>query len=139
MQFFRQQDNPGYGAKEHWDVAINAPGAAQMKYLKQLILSKPYFERVPANDLLAAKQGEKYDYIAITRGNDYLFAYTFNGSDISIDPTKLQWPEYKVSWFDPRNGAVSETGMGKNDGLMIFDPPGIKQPGNDWVLILQKI
>ncbi len=69
MQFYGQSDNPAYGAREHWDVAINAPGAFQMQYLKKLILSKPYFERVPANDMLAAKQGEKYDYIAITRGN----------------------------------------------------------------------
>jgi len=138
MQFYRQQDNPDYGAKEHWDVAINAPGASQMKHLKQLILSKPYFERVPANDLLAAKQGEKYDYIVINRGNDYLFAYTCNGSDISIDLNKLKWPDYKASWFDPRNGAVSETGISKNDRAMTFDPPGTKQPGNDRVLILEK-
>jgi hypothetical protein len=139
MQFYRQQDNPGYGAKEHWDVAMNAPGASQMKYLKQLILSKPYFVRVPANDLLAAKQGEKYDYIAITRGNDYLFAYTCNGCDISLDLNKLHWPDYKVSWFDPRNGTVSEFGISKNDGVLTFDPPGTKEPGNDWVLILEKI
>lgn len=109
-----------------------------MKHLKQLILSKPYFERVPANGLLAAKQSEKYDYIAIARGNDYLFAYTCNGSDISLDLNKLQWPEYKASWFDPRNGTISETGISKNDGVRTFDAPGTKEPGNDWVLILEK-
>ena len=109
-----------------------------MKHLKQLILSKPYFERVPANGLLAAKQSEKYDYIAITRGNDYLFAYTCNGSDISLDLNKLQWPEYKASWFDPRNGTISETGISKNYGVRTFDAPWTEEPGNDWVLILEK-
>jgi len=53
MQFYRQADNPAYGAREHWDVAINAPGLSRCSISKQLILSKPYFERVPANDLLA--------------------------------------------------------------------------------------
>lgn len=139
MQFLRQQDNPGYGAKEHWDVAINAPGSSQMKYLKQLMLSKPYFERVPAGELLATKQGDKYDYIALTRGNDYVFAYTCNGSDITLKMNKLPWLEYKASWFDPRTGSTTEIAVNRNSGETTFDPPGEKQFGNDWVLILEKI
>jgi hypothetical protein len=140
MQFYKPADQyPAYGAKIYWDVAINAPGASQMKYLKQLILSKPYFERVPAEELLATKQGGKYDYIAITRGKDYVFAYTCNGSDISLDMNKLPWTEYKASWFDPRNGTVNEIGTNKNLGIIIFNPPGENKPGNDWILILEKI
>jgi hypothetical protein len=110
-----------------------------MKYLKQLILSKPYFERVPAEELLATKQGGKYDYIAITRGKDYVFAYTCNGSDISLDMNKLPWTEYRASWFDPRNGTLNEIGTNKNLGTIIFNPPGEKKTGNDWILILEKI
>jgi hypothetical protein len=139
MQFYKPTDlNPAYGAKEFWNTAINDPGASQMKYLKQLLLSKPYFERVPASDLLAVKQGERYDYIAVTRGKDYVFAYTCNGSDISLDMKKLSWPEYKVSWFDPRNGEETESGINKNMGTTTFNPPGEKKPGNDWVLVLEK-
>ncbi len=142
MQFYRESDNPGYGAREHWDVAVNAPGASQMKYLKQLMLSKPYFERVPAGELLATEQGDKYDYIALTMGNDYVFAYTCNGSDITMKMNLLSGAEYKVSWFDPRNGTLTDTGVNigvdKNSGDTTFDPPGEKQPGNDWVLILEK-
>jgi hypothetical protein len=139
MQFYKPSDmNPAYGAKEYWNVALNAPGASHMKYLKQLILSKPYFERVPAGELLAGKQGTKYDYIAITRGKDYVFAYTYNGSDISLDMKMLSWPEYKISWFDPRNGKVTYYSKSKNSGITAFDPPGEKTNGNDWVLILEK-
>ncbi len=69
---------------------------------------------------------------------DYLLAYTCNGVDISLDLNKLSWTEYKASWFDPRNGTVTETNDGKNDGVQTFDPPGTKAPGNDWVLILEK-
>jgi hypothetical protein len=140
MQFYKPTDsNPAYGAKEYWNIAINAPGASQMKYLKQLMLSKPYFERVPAGELLAGKQGTKYDYIAITRGKDYVFAYTCNGSDISLDIKMLTWLQLKVKWFNPRNGKVTDSGIIKAEKTLTFNPPGEKGAGNDWVLILEKV
>jgi hypothetical protein len=139
MQFYKPSDrNPAYGAREFWNTAINDPGASQMIYLKQLMLSKPYFERIPADELLTGKQGEKYDYIAITRGKNYVFAYTCNGSDISLDMKMLSWPEYKASWFNARNGRVTDSGTYKNRGKTTFNPPGEKVQGNDWVLILEK-
>jgi hypothetical protein len=110
-----------------------------MKYLKQLMMSKPYFERVPASDLLSVKQGNKYDYIALTRGKNYIFAYTCNGSDISLDIKMLPWLEYNVSWFDPRTGKTTYSGIYKNTGTTTFNAPGEKETGNDWVLILQII
>ena len=35
---------------------------------------------------------------------------------------------------------LSSTGTGiyKNTGVTIFDPPGEKEPGNDWVLVLEQ-
>ena len=45
---------PGYptsygsdGAEKPWYVVLNDPGFNQMKHLKNLMLSLPYFERVP--------------------------------------------------------------------------------------------
>lgn len=139
MQFYKPGDGkPGYGAKEFWNTAINAPGASQMKYLKQLMLSKSYFERVPANELLADLQGEKYDYLAVTRGDDYVFVYTWNGRNIQLDLNKLPGSEYSASWFDPRTGTSTGTGKYRNTGVITFDPPGEKEPGNDWVLVLEQ-
>lgn len=138
MQFYRPSDNPAYGAKEYWDTAVDAPGSEQMRFLKELILSKPFFERIPAQDLLEGKQGEKYDYTAVTRGNDYLFAYTWNGSNIQLDLEKLDWPVFRASWCNPRNGETTEIGIFEKNGPGTFDPPGEKTNGNDWVLILEK-
>lgn len=138
MQFYRPGDNAGYGAKEYWNLAIDAPGASQMIHLKNLILLKPFFDRVPANELLTSGQGEKYDYIAVTRGEDYLFAYTWNGNNISLEMSSLPWIRYRASWFDPRSGNVTSAGSYNNSGTMIFDPPGKKENGNDRVLILEK-
>ena len=110
----------------------------EIECYRNVILSKPFFERIPAQYLLKGEQGEKYDYMAITRGGDYLFAYTWNGSDISIDLEKLDWQVFRASWYDPRNGKTIEIGLFEKDGTGTFDPPGGKTSGNDWVLILEK-
>jgi len=89
MQFHKPGDlNPAYGVREYWDVALNSPGASQMKYLKQLILSRSYFDRVPDGKIVAGAVGEKYDYKAATRGRDYSFIYTWNGSIINARELK---------------------------------------------------
>jgi hypothetical protein len=140
MQFYKPSDrNPSYGAKIYWDVAINAPGSSQMKYLKKLLLSKPYFERVPSQDMLASAKGDRYDFIAITKGNDYLFAYTCNGSEFSLETGKLPWKRFMASWYDPRNGSKRVIGTNEEKDFTTFDPPGDKLLGNDWVLVLEKI
>jgi hypothetical protein len=140
MQFHKEGDpEPAYGVKDNWDVALNAPGASQMRYLKQLMMSRPYFERIPAQDLLADKQGEKYDYLAATRGKDYAFIYTCNGSTMNVNLGKMHWTRLKASWFNPRNGTITEIGTYKARDIKAFDPPGEKTNGNDWVLILDRI
>ncbi|MGD0343247.1 MAG: glycoside hydrolase family 140 protein, partial [Bacteroidales bacterium] len=140
MQFHKEGDpEPAYGVKDNWDVALNAPGASQMRYLKQLMMSRSYFERIPAQDLLADKQGEKYDYLAATRGKDYAFIYTCNGSTMNINLGKMHWTRLKASWFNPRNGTITKTGTYKAQAIKAFDPPGEKANGNDWVLILDRI
>jgi hypothetical protein len=140
MQFHKLVDkNSSYGVKENWDSALYAPGATQMQYLKELVLSKSYFDRVPANEFLGKEQGLKYDYIAITKGENYLLAYTCNGNNISLALEKLNWSGYNASWFNPRDGSTSEIRGYKSDQNVEFDPPGDKVSGNDWVLILEKI
>jgi hypothetical protein len=139
MQFYKPGDaNPAYGAKKYWTEAINDPGASQMRYLKKLILSKSYFDRVPANELLDGPELPKYDYIAITKGKNYVMAYTWNGSIINLNTGKLPWKNYKASWFNPRNGEFSAKESHSNAGIARFVPPGGKAAGNDWVLIIDK-
>ncbi len=142
MQFNKPGDpNPAYGVKNYWEEGLNAPGASQMKYLKQLILSRPFFERLPAREILADKEGTRYDYIAATRGKDYVFVYTFNGRVLNIDMDKIMWDSFKASWFNPRNGNFDEIGIynNKDRGIIAFDPPGDQKEGNDWILVLDHI
>jgi hypothetical protein len=140
MQMHRPGDtSPSYGVREYWTEAINAPGAHQMKYLKALMLSKPYFERIPDQSLIASEQGEKYDYQIATRGNDYAFIYTYNGQEIQVAMGKISSSQVTASWYDPRNGQSSPIGKFVNKGIQTFDPPGEIKDGNDWILVLESI
>ncbi|MCB9334184.1 MAG: glycoside hydrolase family 140 protein [Lewinellaceae bacterium] len=129
--------NPAYGVREYWTEALDAPGARQMHYLKDLMLSKPYFERIPDQSLLASEPGVRYDYQAATRGKDYALIYTYNGRDIAVSMGKIDGTKVKSSWFNPRNGERTSIGVFENTGTRNFDPPGVVEDGNDWVLVLE--
>lgn len=139
MQMHKHGDGPGvYGVREYWDSAINAPGAGQMAYLKQLICSRSYADRVP-DQLLVADNATGYKRLAATRGKDYAFVYTYTGSKIPVNMGRIAGSRVKASWYDPRNGNLSEIGVYQNKGVMVFDPPGEEQDGNDWVLVIDKV
>jgi hypothetical protein len=139
-----QMHKPGekksaYGSKGYWYNSINDPGAKQMIYLKKLMLSRPYFDRVPDQSLIAGEQGQKYDRLIATRGKNYAFIYTYTGREININTEKLEGTKIKASWYNPRNGQVTAIGTVAKAKTLKFNPPGQKANGNDWVLIIDAI
>lgn len=138
MQMNKPGDkNPAYGAKDFWYNAMDAPGAAEMIHLKNLMLSKSFFDRVPDQSLIASKNGEKYDFLVATRGKNYALIYTFSGQNMEIATAKIKGAQITASWFNPRNGDFTKIGIFENAGILTFEPPGEIQDGNDWVLVLE--
>lgn len=136
MQMHENHTKPeAYGSKTYWLEALNDPGAKQMVYVKDLMLKYDYFNRIPDASLVA-NQGEKYDYIAATRGEDYALFYTYNGKTISVNMGKIKGNDVEASWYNPKNGEITKIGTFKNEGVQDFDPSGEQVDGNDWVLIL---
>ena len=139
MQMHKPGDKePAFGSNYYWYDAIDHAGAKQMVYLKKLILSKPYFERIPDQSLIAGRQGERYNYIAATRGKNYAFIYDYTGRDFEVNMGKINGQKVKATWYSPRNGSKKVIGSFLNKGILKFDPPGKEKEGNDWVLILEK-
>jgi hypothetical protein len=137
MQFHKSADKRGsYGAKKLWTEAINDPGAGQVQYLKKLMLSRPFLERVPDQSLIAGENGQKYERLTATRGNDYAMIYTYTGRNIAVTMGKISGLKVKASWYKPSDGTTTEIGEFENTGTHEFDPPGEPAKGNDWVLIL---
>ncbi|MCB0638557.1 MAG: glycoside hydrolase family 140 protein [Lewinella sp.] len=138
MQMHQPGDEqPAYGVREYWTEALDAEGARQMAYLKELMLSLPYFERVPAPSLIADGQGTRYDCQVATRGENFALVYTYNGREITVATSQLPGETYRASWFNPRNGETITIGEFDNTGTRTFDPPGNSGEGLDWVLVLQ--
>lgn len=140
MQMYKPSDKKiNFGARSYWYDAINHPGAGQMVYLKKLLLSRPYFDRVPDQSLVAGSQGEKYDYIAATRGSGYAYLYDYTGRPFSVNMGKIGGASVQASWYNPRNGSTVRLGTIANRGVQAFKPPGEQKEGNDWVLVLESI
>lgn len=136
MQMLRPTDKgSAYGARTPWFKAIDDPGAGQMIYLKKLILSRPFFERIPDQTMIA-DQGKKYDFVIATRGKTYAFIYTYTGRTITVNPAALRARQLQASWYNPRDGSSRPIGAFPGTGVQHFDPPGDPRPGNDWVLVL---
>lgn len=139
MQMHKPNSGKGsYGVRDYWYHAINDEGAGEMQYLKKLMLSRPFFERVPDQSLLVGPNGQRYNYIVATRGQHYAFIYTYTGRSFHVNSTKITSGRVKASWYNPRNGKTTVIGVFYASANQRFDPPGEVKNGNDWVLILDR-
>lgn len=137
MQFFHKGDaGSAYGAKLYWQPAMEAPGALQMKYVKELLLSKPYFERVPDQSLVQ-DNGQRYERVVASRGKKYALLYTYTGGSFKVVMGKISGAKVRGYWLSPQDGTTQPIGEMDNAGVKEFDPPGERREGNDWVLILE--
>ena len=137
MQFYTPGDSGiSFFPKIKWQDGLDAPGAQQMQFLKKLMLSKSYFDRIPAQELVK-NYGEKYDRIIATKGKNYALFYTYNGSIIRVNTDKLNFGITDAYWFNPRNGEITYCYKGRSNDIKAFKPPGGKVNGNDWILVIE--
>lgn len=132
-------NNPESGATLSFKEALNDSGSFNMQYVKNLILSRPYFERVNDQTIVAGDEGEKYDRILVTKGKSYLMAYTYTGRDFTIQMGHISGKKVKAWWYNPRNGEATKIGTYKNKGAVKFNPPGVNENGNDWILVIDDV
>jgi hypothetical protein len=127
---------PAYQAQLRWDEGLESPGAKQMRYVKDFMLSRSFEGRRPAADLVI-DNGRGYDRIPVLRGRDYVAAYTFTGRRFTVRLGETCGDEVRASWYSPRDGRSIFIDSFPNTGEVTFDPPGDVAAGNDWVLLLE--
>lgn len=132
MQFVRPGIAGAYfadGESKPWYKALDDPGFNQMRYLKQLMLTMPYFSRVPDQSIVL-DNGSRYDRLAATRGDGYLMVYNYTGRDMRIDLGKTGASNNRVWWMDAATGQLTCLGEyggdvrtfryhGSGDGVLI--------------------
>ena len=105
-----------------------------MKYLKMLMLTFPFTERIPDQTIIVGQNGERYDRIIATRGNDYMMIYNYSGRPMQIDLTKISGEKKRVWWFNPSNGTLKYIGEFDNK-ITDFAYDGAYMNNSDRVLI----
>lgn len=135
MQFMKPGVSGSFGAKRYWYDCLEDPGYNQMKYLKALMLSFPFFERIPDQSIIAGQNGERYDRAIATRGNDYLLVYNYTGRPMQIDLSKISGAKKSCWWLNPKNGQLQFIGEFDGNKIADFQIDAAYESGNDRVLI----
>ena len=118
-----------------WQKASEAAAANQMKYLKELMLSRPYFVRIPDQSIILSNTGNDYkDLLIATRdaNNSYAMIYLPQNQPVTVDVSRLTGSIKKVYWFSPETGKVVPSADVRS-GQRNFTPP---KEGKDWVLVI---
>ena len=137
--WLRKGETKMWGAHIPWYESLDAAGARQMQYLRELVMSLPPGVRVPDGSMLLSDAGAGDAHIQALRGadSDYLVAYSPMGQPITVRMGRLAGERTAALWFDPRTGQMQSIGEFKCKGTQRFDPPGNGRD-NDWVLVLKK-
>ena len=150
FQFYKNDPGWSWWADRNWGEALDTPGSFQMQNLKDLMLSRPYFSRIPDQSLIMPEPSYGVDHLQCTRdGNTgkkdatYIMVYfPYLTHKYSIRTDVLPSDKLRIWWFDPRTGKVYDKGITDNSG--VFKMPwgsDIKTDGSgpDWVLIIDAV
>ncbi len=136
-QWHEPGDGGGISSPDrYWYDGLDRPGAYDMTHVKALMLSRPFFTRVPDQSLLNMDASSGVNRVQSTRGEDYLFVYTGTGRALTVYMGRIGGAEVKAWWYNPREGTATLIGTYANAGSRSFDPPGGEYFGNDWVLVV---
>ncbi len=132
--------NPGV---KNWTQVLDTPAVRQLAYIKTLLYSYPYLERIPDQSLVLA--GQDADVATRTQATrdgtlehnnaTYIMAYLSAPQSITLNTSVMVAPELTVSWFNPATG-LSEMVHDKlpNQGSLKLE----KRPqGGDWVVVIE--
>jgi hypothetical protein len=119
-----------------WINALDRPGASQAGYLKNLIQSRPFMNRIADSTLIMEPAGIKGDHIESFRAADSSFAmiYLPVGRSATLNTSIFKHSEIMVWWFNPRENTIVK-GLIEKKPAMLFTTPSLGI-GNDWVMII---
>jgi hypothetical protein len=124
-------------AKMDWIRAIERPAGRQVGFLRQLMLSRPYFRRIPDQSLIVGDPGQGGLHLQAARDREgtYAFVY-FPLIDLpaTIDLGRLKAARLRAWWYDTRTGIATPIETPLNNKPQEFRSPPY---GPDWVLVVE--
>ncbi|MFC5192047.1 glycoside hydrolase family 140 protein [Algoriphagus aquatilis] len=138
-QMYDLDKEPVNSPLKPWHQSLDLEVANQVKHLKNLMLSKPYFDRIPDQTLIAERQEEDDTFVVATKSiaGDYAFLYFPTGKSIPLDLDDFKNKELHFSWYDPRTGVKLDYPIKIANPKAVPVTPPSSGRGNDWVLIVE--
>ncbi|GAB2496435.1 glycoside hydrolase family 140 protein [Algoriphagus taiwanensis] len=142
-QMYDLDKTPVNAPLKPWHQSLNLEATNQVKHLKNLMLSRPYFDRIPDQSLIGTTQSYNDSYLAASRNQSgtYALIYSPTGLDIPLNLSKMKGDRFRLTWFDPRTGVQFPGNNGEIVGKeknQTISPPSSGR-GNDWVLIVDSM
>lgn len=134
-QMYKSGNKGVNGPLRPWHVALDLPMANQMKHLKNLLLSRDFFSRIPDSKMILTSQAEDTSFVIATRDSNgkYAMVYFPSYKEVTLDLQNLNFKRLKGYWFDPRTGNSTQAFEVKSTPKLKISPP-VKD--GDWVLVL---
>ena len=137
-QMWTPERKPVNGPIRPWYESLQLAGSYQMGYGRALMESRPFFTRIPDQNLiLEGQQLEKTRHISATRDRNgsYAMLYSEQGDPFAVNLQLLSGKKITAWWFDVKSGRSFKLGTFDKTDRRWFYPP-TKGKGNDWVLVL---
>lgn len=135
IQWTRAGEDTGRGGDVPWFENLDAPGALQMRHLRQLMESRAFLTRIPDQALVVRHEGELEAVGTRDSEGSYAMVYLPTGAAVTVDLDRVAGDSVRASWFDPRDGSYRAIGEFPGQGTRRFVPPS-SGDDNDWVLVL---
>jgi len=120
-----------------WLEALHRPGAQQVKYLRRLVESRPFFTRIPDQSLVVESDHQQgFEHMLATRDQAATYAMIYvpmNRYAFSLNLTPFAGKTLTCHWYDPQNGFAHPAGEVHASGIHQLKSPA---KGKDWVLVL---
>ena len=124
-------------ADRDWIDALQRPAGRQMQFLRRLIESRPFFSRIPDQNLIQGDPGSGGLHIQSTRDVEGKFAFIYfpmNDMSAKLNLARLRGRKLRAWWYDPRTGIGTLIGTFERNSEAEFRTPPY---GPDWVLVLE--
>jgi hypothetical protein len=119
-----------------WKVALDFPGASQMRYLRQLVESRPFLTRIP-DDTLIASETVHHCCASLDSEGSYAIVYIPSPEQpINVKLDALTGSRFRAWWYNPRTGTATEHEVFDRSANRSFTLP---DNGSDWVLVIDDV
>ena len=120
-----------------WRTAMDRPGAADMRHLRDLLESRPFDQLLPDQSVIYGRNPRDKHHVraAVARDGSFLFVYLPTGKPVDIVMSNIKDDRAVAWWFNPGNGETESLGEMQTDQVHTFTPP-VEKKETDWVLVV---